>query len=111
MYAWHQAGFLANSTAQLPADELNDHLDDGSIRQLIDVRRPAEFKTENIPAAHSSELAQLTRHLDDFDKTLPTAVMCQSGYRSSAAASLLDRAGFEHVHNVVGGMNAWKSFR
>jgi hydroxyacylglutathione hydrolase len=111
MYAWDKAGFFASSTAQLPADELNDHLADGSIRQLIDVRRPGEFKTGSIPAAHSSELAQLARHLDDFDKSLPTAVMCQSGYRSSAAASLLERAGFEHVYNVVGGMNAWKSFQ
>jgi rhodanese-related sulfurtransferase len=111
MYAWDHAGFGVARIAQLTADELNEHLTDGSIRQLIDVRRPAEFKGAHVPRAQSSELAQLAKHLSSFDKHLPTAVMCQSGYRSSAAASLLQRAGFDQVFNVVGGMNAWRTFQ
>jgi hydroxyacylglutathione hydrolase len=39
----------------------------------------------------------------------PTAVICQSGYRSSAASSILARLGFSQVYNVVGGMNAWNN--
>ncbi|MEO8649997.1 MAG: rhodanese-like domain-containing protein [Acidobacteriota bacterium] len=33
--------------------------------------------------------------------------MCQSGYRSSTATSLIENAGFEHVSNVKGGTLAW----
>ena len=36
------------------------------------------------------------------------AVVCASGYRSSIAASVLERAGFGHVTNAVGGMDAYR---
>jgi rhodanese-related sulfurtransferase len=36
-------------------------------------------------------------------------VQCQSGYRSSIGASLLKRAGFGEVMNVIGGFGAWKT--
>jgi rhodanese-related sulfurtransferase len=35
------------------------------------------------------------------------AVVCQTGYRSSAACSLLLRAGFTDVSNVAGGTAGW----
>ncbi|HBR57148.1 MAG TPA: MBL fold metallo-hydrolase, partial [Blastocatellia bacterium] len=34
-------------------------------------------------------------------------VICQSGYRSSIAASMLESAGFANVFNVTGGTAAW----
>jgi len=34
-------------------------------------------------------------------------IVCASGYRSSIAASVLQRAGFRRVVNAVGGMNAY----
>jgi rhodanese-related sulfurtransferase len=36
------------------------------------------------------------------------AVHCKGGYRSMIACSLLRRAGFEKVVNVVGGFDAWQ---
>jgi len=36
-------------------------------------------------------------------------VHCKSGYRSGIAASLLQRAGFEKVVNVLGGFDAWQA--
>jgi len=36
-------------------------------------------------------------------------VVCASGYRSSVAASLLQRAGFTRVVNAVGGMDAYRN--
>ena len=37
------------------------------------------------------------------------AVHCKSGYRSAIACSVLERAGFENVANVVGGLDAWSA--
>jgi len=34
--------------------------------------------------------------------------VCATGYRSSIAASVLKRAGFTGVRNVVGGMDAYR---
>jgi hydroxyacylglutathione hydrolase len=42
------------------------------------------------------------------DKNAPLAVHCKSGYRSAIACSLLQRAGFENVINVIGGFDAWQ---
>jgi len=109
MYAWDRAGFPVATIAQMPVDELSHQLDEDPALQLIDVRRPAEFKTGHIDAAHSAELAHLADRAKEFDRSKPVAVLCQSGYRSSAASSVLAKLGFTRVFNVVGGMNAWKS--
>jgi rhodanese-related sulfurtransferase len=37
----------------------------------------------------------------------PTAVICAAGYRSSAATSIMQAAGFTNLLNVTGGTNAW----
>jgi rhodanese-related sulfurtransferase len=37
------------------------------------------------------------------------AVVCGSGYRSTVAASVLAREGYENLVNVAGGMTAWQA--
>jgi len=39
---------------------------------------------------------------------VPLAVHCKGGYRSMIAASLLQRAGFRSVINLIGGFDAWQ---
>jgi rhodanese-related sulfurtransferase len=34
-------------------------------------------------------------------------VICAGGYRSSAATSIMQQAGFKNVMNVTGGTSAW----
>ena len=41
-------------------------------------------------------------------RTRHIAVHCKSGYRSAIACSLLQRAGFQNVINVIGGLDAWR---
>ena len=45
-------------------------------------------------------LAQVKNRIDATDRVL---VLCRSGQRSGFAASLLQRAGFERVHNIADG--------
>jgi rhodanese-related sulfurtransferase len=44
-----------------------------------------------------------------MSRDAPIAVHCKSGYRSMIASSLLRRAGYEHVTNVIGGFDAWQA--
>ena len=44
----------------------------------------------------------------EMDHDAPVAVHCKGGYRSMIASSLLQRAGFKHVVNVIGGFDAWQ---
>jgi rhodanese-related sulfurtransferase len=45
----------------------------------------------------------------EFDHRQPIATICEGGYRSMLAASILVRAGFAEVLNVSGGMTAYRN--
>jgi rhodanese-related sulfurtransferase len=72
------------------------------------VRRPAEYGNGHVPARFNAPLAprQDIANLP-LEKDKPTAVICAGGYRSSAAASLLQQQGFTNLLNVSGGTGAW----
>jgi glyoxylase-like metal-dependent hydrolase (beta-lactamase superfamily II)/rhodanese-related sulfurtransferase len=105
---WRQAGREAATLRQISVDELNELLRAEDDLQLIDVRRPGEYAAGHAPRAVSLPLGpQLPREAAALDPARKTAVICQGGYRSSAAASLLARGGFRHLLNVAGGTGAW----
>ncbi len=107
MYEWDKSGFAAARVPQIPIDELHSRIEESADLQLIDVRRPGEYASGHAPGAVSIQLAELEKRLPELDSGRPTAVICASGYRSSAATSLLQRHGFSNVSNVVGGTSAW----
>lgn len=107
MYAWDRAGRTIERLAHLPVDELRHRLDEQSDLQIVDVRRPAEYRAGHVPGAINHQLAHLEEHVGELDPLRETAVICASGYRSAIAASLLARHGFRRLYNVVGGMSAW----
>jgi rhodanese-related sulfurtransferase len=73
------------------------------------VRRPAEYGNGHVPRAVNAPLAALDSTIGKLPlkKDKPTAVICAGGYRSSAAASLLEQQGFTNLINVSGGTGAW----
>ena len=75
--------------------------------QLVDVRQPGEYASGHAYRAKNLPLNSLDKNIDQIDPSLPTYVICQSGYRSSLATSILENAGFAEVHNVAGGTPAW----
>jgi glyoxylase-like metal-dependent hydrolase (beta-lactamase superfamily II)/rhodanese-related sulfurtransferase len=93
---------------QITVDELKEKIETVSDLQVVDVRRVGEYEsghaTKAINAPLSSDVASKVSHLD---KSKPTAVICLGGYRSSAAASLLEQDGFTNIMNVRGGTRAW----
>jgi hydroxyacylglutathione hydrolase len=90
-------------------NELKEKLATTADLQVVDVRRPAEYGNGHVPRALNAPLASLDRIAAQlpFAKDKPTAVICAGGYRSSAAASLLEQFGFTNLLNVSGGTGAW----
>lgn len=107
LYAWDKAGFELARIAQITVDELYLRIKEVSNLQVIDVRRPAEYRSGHVPKAVNAQLASLQTLAGQFDPQQPTAVICASGYRSSIATSLLARLGFDELYNVVGGTTGW----
>ena len=75
--------------------------------QIVDVRREAEFADGHMEGAKLMPLHKLESLLGTLDHDRPIAVHCKGGYRSAIACSLIQRAGFENVMNVIGGFDAW----
>jgi rhodanese-related sulfurtransferase/glyoxylase-like metal-dependent hydrolase (beta-lactamase superfamily II) len=110
MAAWIREELPVAQVPAISVQELGRVLAEqpGSL-QLIDVRRATEWEDGHIPGALLKPLDKLAALAADLDRTHPVAVHCKSGYRSSIAASLLQREGFQHVYNLTGGFDAWKS--
>ncbi len=74
---------------------------------VIDVRRPAEYAAAHVPGAVNLPVDELGARLGELDPARPVAVACAGGYRSAAAAGILERAGFTVAADLAGGTNAW----
>jgi hydroxyacylglutathione hydrolase len=103
--AWRQAGFELERLPQVTAAELGSRPPQ---LQVLDVRREPEWVSGHIAGAHFWPLDRFPAALPPLDPQAPLAVHCKSGYRSSIACSLLLRAGFRNLVNVVGGFDSWQ---
>jgi hydroxyacylglutathione hydrolase len=84
-------------------------IQDSAIQQIVDVRRPNEWKGQHISKATHIPLNHLADEVAKLDSEQQTAAICAGGYRSSMATSILERKGFRKIINVIGGMSAWNN--
>ena len=104
---WKTAGLSLSATRQMTVDDLHKRLGARESILVVDVRREPEWRAGHIQGAHWSPLDKFNVQLPPLQKDAPLVVHCKSGYRSMIACSLLERAGFQNVTNVSGGLDAW----
>jgi glyoxylase-like metal-dependent hydrolase (beta-lactamase superfamily II)/rhodanese-related sulfurtransferase len=106
--SWRGTGLPIDAIEQVSVDQLREQIANCDL-QIVDVRRPVEYGNGHVPRALNAPLAALDRTIGQLplQKDKPTAVICAGGYRSSAAASLLEQQGFTNLINVSGGTGAW----
>ena len=107
--AWRTAGLPVAQFAQVSARDL--HARDAASRALtlVDVRTREEFDADHIAGALHVPVGALAARSGEIPRGVAVATICEGGYRSSLAASLLARAGFAPIVNVVGGMTAYRN--
>ncbi len=101
---WQEEGRPLARIPQTPVHELRGTPDE-VVR--LDVRKQEEWDAGHMPGARHVFLGELPKRLDELDPDRTYAAYCASGFRASAAASLLKAHGFEHVRNVPGSWKAW----
>lgn len=114
MTAWMDAGYELETVGQMDVHTLRHRLTVNGL-QVLDVRSEDEWDEGHIEQGHflpfTHMVPQLTfpAQLDRLPiaKDQSVAVTCATGKRSSTAISVMRRAGFTHLHNVTGGMEAW----
>jgi adenylyltransferase/sulfurtransferase len=94
---------------QITAEQLAAKIQDGESVYLLDVRQPWENEYCQLPGSVLIPLPELPERIADVeapDKAL-VVVYCHHGIRSLSGAAILQRAGFENVASLAGGIEAW----
>jgi len=109
---WTNAGFKLDALSQITPQDLEKRMQGGASSkpsvQILDVRREPEWNAGHLEDAVWWPLDNFKVSPPEIDRDIPIAVHCKSGYRSMIACSLLQRAGFQNVSNVIGGFDAWQ---
>jgi hydroxyacylglutathione hydrolase len=106
--AWTRAGLPVDSIPQMDVGELQSRLQRRDRFMLLDVRTKKEFAAGHVEGALNIPVGELDR-LGALSAGACVATMCEGGFRSSLAASLLQRIGFREIVNVTGGMSAYRN--
>jgi len=106
--AWRREGLAVQSTPQIDVRELRTRVRSGAPLTLLDVRTRKEFAGGHVEGALNVPVGEVPR-MRAASSGPPVATMCEGGYRSSLAASLLQRQGVPNVINVTGGMSAYRA--
>jgi len=105
--AWEAAGKEIATIESISAETFEKQLNEKAL-PVFDVRKPGEFESEHLPAAHSTPLDFLNDHLAEFPADETFYVHCAGGYRSVIAASILKSRGIHNLVDVAGGFGAIK---
>lgn len=104
---------LLARTERITAPNLAERLTDAKPGELLvlDVRTAREAEEEHIAGSTNIPLNALPERLGELPHDREIVVHCAADYRSSIAASMLERNGFAGVMVLVGGMGAWNASR
>ncbi len=105
--AWRRAGLPTSSIEQIDAGDFAQRRSDGLT--VIDVRTAHEWEAGHVAGALHIPIGELAGRLGEVPGNGPVATICEGGYRSTLAASMLSRAGVRDVLTVEGGMSAYRA--
>lgn len=92
---------------RLTCSELSSDLSAAPGPLLLDVRSDSEAATGSIQGSRRVPLHTLEERWRDLPRDQRIVVYCASGYRSTMAASILRRRGFDRVDDLIGGYGGW----
>jgi len=104
---WKDRGMPLEQSGLYTVEGLNEKLKEGDLF-VADVRDKEEYAKGHIPGAVNIYVGELEKRLAEVPSDRPVVSVCSTGNRSGLGASILERGGLKKVHNLMGGMTAWK---
>lgn len=111
MAALDAAPERVSRTDRITASALAEGLASTEPPLVLDVRDEDEWNEDRIDGSVNIPVARLGERTGELPRDRSIAVHCASGYRSSIAASILEREGFARVMDLVGGIEAWSKMK
>lgn len=99
---------LIRETPRITASALASELRTIHPPAVLDVRTEKEWEEGHIDQSLNIPLPHLLERLEEIPSEQKLVVHCASGYRSSIAASVLERAQKARAIDLVGGYEAWE---
>ena len=77
---------------------------------VVDLRPTADFEKGHIPGSKNVQMSQFDPEHKKLAgaRALPVVVVCRTGQSAAQAAKRLRKAGFERVHVLEDGIDAWQ---
>jgi rhodanese-related sulfurtransferase len=76
----------------------------------FDTRSAFRFEQDHVPGTRHLSLDAVQQGvLPEVERSAPVFLVCERGQISELVGLYLEAAGFTNVHNVQGGVNAWRS--
>ncbi|MBZ5503708.1 MAG: ThiF family adenylyltransferase, partial [Acidobacteriia bacterium] len=97
---------MAAKVPEITPRELKARLDRGDDLFLLDVREPQEYRICHLNG-RLIPLGEIPQRVGELDRSREMVVYCRSGKRSADAVEFLQRAGFQKIWNLKGGILAW----
>lgn len=91
------------------AKELWQRMSEPDPPLVIDVREPREYDRSHIPGANLIPLTSFVEEYKDLPNNRQIVLVCRGGRRSTRAAHMMRRAGYENVAVLDGGIVAWEN--
>jgi hydroxyacylglutathione hydrolase len=104
---WYNAGFPTESLPLLSVHQLKDKIDRGEELLVLDTRGQDEWDSGHIKGSLHIYVGHLEQRLAEVPRDRPVAVICNVGHRAGLGASILLRAGYQDIYNVLGSVKAW----
>jgi len=107
---WIKSGFELDYIPQITVQDFVELRNEEPDRiAVLDVRELGEVASGVIENSLCIPLGKLGSRLAELDREKLLVVHCKGGFRSSIATSILRRAGFRDIANLIGGFDAWKA--
>jgi adenylyltransferase/sulfurtransferase len=98
----------AEPFGRLSPKEASECIASGELR-IVDVREQWEYARDHIPNATLTPLGQIISRPADAITSDNVVFVCEVGQRSAVAAEMAAALGKQHVFNLEGGMQAWRT--
>jgi hydroxyacylglutathione hydrolase len=106
---WTGAALPVAQIEQISVADLRAAVARHDAMRIVDVRSPREWRADHLEGSINMPVGEIPSRIGELSGDGAVATICEGGYRSSLAASLLAREGVRHLANVAGGMSDYRA--